>query len=91
VLAAAAITVALVASTAYASGVIDGSRNPNHIPGESLDSGLGNLPPTYTAKEFDKSRDSGLRDNKVQGEKIDSGLGSVTREELSKIIASAQK
>lgn len=56
------------ASVAYAGGVVDGTRNRNHVPGESLDSGLGELGSTYTASEYV---------NHVPGEKIDSGLGEL--------------
>jgi hypothetical protein len=87
VLAAVAMTVALFASTAIAAGVIDGSLNPNHVPGESLDSGLGELSQTYTAKEFDKSR-AGEKSH-VDGEKIDSGLGDVSSEEIARIVTAA--
>jgi hypothetical protein len=40
------------------------------IPGESLDSGLGELSPTYTAAEFN-------RQGWVRGESLDSGLGDL--------------
>lgn len=56
------------ASIAYAGGVVDGTKNPYHVPGESLDSGLGELAPTYTAAEYTYH---------VAGEKLDSGLGEL--------------
>ena len=56
------------ASMAYAGGVVDGMTNPNHVPGESLDSGLGELRSTYTASEYV---------NHVPGEKLDNGLGEL--------------
>ena len=40
------------------------------VLGESLDSGLGDLPPTYTAAEFN-------RPGWVRGESMDSGLGEL--------------
>ena len=40
------------------------------VVGESLDNGLGNLPPTYTAAEFN-------RPGWVRGESLDSGLGEL--------------
>jgi hypothetical protein len=49
--------------------------------GESLDSGLGNLPATYKGDEFMK-RPAGY----VAGEKQDSGLGTVSQEELQRIV-----
>ena len=57
------------ASIAYAGGVVDGTKNPNHVPGESLDSGLGELASNYDAREYDVTR--------VAGEKLDSGLGQL--------------
>lgn len=59
------------ASIAYAGGVVDGSKNPYHVPGESLDSGLGELPATYTAAEYNSTYH-------VAGEKLDSGLGELS-------------
>ena len=54
--------------------------------GESLDSGLGNLPATYKADEFMKRPAS-----HVAGEKLDSGLGSVSQEELLRIVGAYQQ
>jgi len=59
-----------LASTALAGGVVNGSQNLNHVPGESLDSGLGELPVNYDGWEYDASRH-------VLGEKLDSGLGEL--------------
>lgn len=59
-----------LASTAFAGGVVNGSQNANHVPGESLDSGLGQLPANYDGAEYDVSRH-------VIGEKLDSGLGEL--------------
>ena len=50
--------------------------------GESLDSGLGALPATYTGEEFMK-----LPASHVPGEKLDSGLDRVTQEEVQRIVA----
>ena len=41
------------------------------VPGESLDNGLGKLPASYTAAEFN-------RPGWVAGESIDTGLGELT-------------
>jgi hypothetical protein len=54
--------------------------------GESLDSGLGNLPATYKGDEFMKRPVS-----HVAGEKIDSGLGSVSEQELQRIVSTYQQ
>ncbi|HEX6157803.1 MAG TPA: hypothetical protein VFZ54_17390 [Burkholderiales bacterium] len=40
------------------------------VVGESLDNGLGNLPPTYTASEY-------MYAGWVRGESLDSGLGEL--------------
>ena len=59
----------LHAAVAFGTGpVSDAARNPYHVPGESLDSGLGKLPANYTAAEFQ---------SKVIGESLDSGLGDL--------------
>ncbi|HEX6689785.1 MAG TPA: hypothetical protein VF110_01400 [Burkholderiales bacterium] len=52
------------------------------VRGESLDSGLGALPSSYTGKEFMQ-----LSASHVAGEKQDSGLGSVSQEELRRIVS----
>ncbi len=49
----------------------DAMDNSFQVRGESLDSGLGDLSPAYTAAEFQK----GYR---VAGEKQDSGLGDLS-------------
>lgn len=41
-----------------------------HVPGESLDSGLGELSSSYTGREYVKTH--------VYGEKLDSGLGMLS-------------
>lgn len=63
-----AATALASASVCYGAGVVDGATNSNHVPGESLDSGLGDLPSTYAASEYL---------NHVPGEKLDSGLGDL--------------
>jgi hypothetical protein len=54
-------------SADMATDVID---NPFQVLGESLDSGLGELSPAYTAAEFQKNY-------QVAGESLDSGLGDL--------------
>jgi hypothetical protein len=49
----------------------DAMDNSFRVLGESLDSGLGDLPSTYTAAEFQ-------RGYRVAGEKQDSGLGKLS-------------
>ena len=56
------------------------------VAGESLDSGLGALPATYTGREFMK-----LSPSYVAGEKQDSGLGSVSQEELRRIVSAYEQ
>jgi hypothetical protein len=63
-----------------ASGAL-GSES-DRVVGESLDSGLGSLPATYTGAEFMK-----WHTGHIAGEKLDSGLGNVTDEELRRIVA----
>jgi len=59
----------LHAPAAYSVGPdSDAARNPYHVPGESLDSGLGELPSDYTGAEFQR---------RIFGEKLDSGLGEL--------------
>jgi len=50
------------------------SAGPNMVRGEKLDSGLGNLSPSYTAAEFQRPA-VGYR---VLGESLDSGLGDLS-------------
>jgi len=78
----ARIALVLLAA-AFVAGASAGS--PRGVPGEKLDSGLGELPPyaewaahpvlvRYTASELEAAR----RDpHHVVGEKIDSGLGEI--------------
>lgn len=73
---AASLAVAVVLCASAASG------EESRVLGESLDSGLGGLPATYTGAEFMKRSAS-----HVVGEKLDSGLGSVSQEELLRIVA----
>jgi hypothetical protein len=58
------------------------ASNALAVVGESLDSGLGALPSSYTGKEFMQ-----LSASHVAGEKQDSGLGSVSQEELRRIVS----
>ena len=61
----------LYAAVAFGTGpASDAARNPHHVQGESLDSGLGNLAADYTAAEFQ-------RGYQLAGEKQDSGLGDL--------------
>jgi len=48
----------------------DSFDNSFQVLGESLDSGLGDLSPSYTAAEFQRHR--------VAGESLDSGLGDLS-------------
>ena len=52
-----------------ADAASDAMDNPFQVLGESLDSGLGDLSPSYTAAEFQRVR--------VAGESLDSGLGDL--------------
>jgi hypothetical protein len=52
------------------------SASPNSVPGEKLDSGLGDLSSSYTAAEFQQS--AVTRSHAVPGEKLDSGLGDLS-------------
>jgi hypothetical protein len=85
----------LFASVAFSQGVIDGARNPYHVPGEKLDSGLGYQVAgekldsglgSLTRKDMEKwlqvtPTSAGYH---VPGEKLDSGLGSLTRKDMEK-------
>lgn len=57
--------------------------NRNHVPGEKLDSGLGNLPPEWPAgtQQSATLREPGGSPTqtgyRVPGEKLDSGLGEL--------------
>ncbi len=53
-----------------ADAASDAMDNSFQVLGESLDSGLGDLSPSYTAAEFQRYR--------VAGEKRDSGLGDLS-------------
>ena len=52
-----------------ADAASDAMDNSFQVLGESLDSGLGDLSPSYTAAEFQRVR--------VAGESLDSGLGAL--------------
>ena len=60
---------AVVATVAMLHAPVVFSTNPHHVPGESLDSGLGQLPADYTAAEYQY---------RVPGESLDSGLGELS-------------
>jgi hypothetical protein len=77
---------AILSTTAVLCTSAAFGEQPTRLPGESLDSGLGNLPATYKADEFMK-RPAGH----VAGEKLDSGLGSVSNEELLRIVSAYQQ
>jgi len=53
-----------------ADAASDAMDNSFQVLGESLDSGLGDLSPSYTAAEFQRYR--------VAGESLDSGLGNLS-------------
>ena len=53
-----------------ADAASDAMDNSFQVLGESLDSGLGDLSPSYTAAEFQRYR--------VAGESLDSGLGDLS-------------
>ena len=75
------IVKAAAAALVFASCALAGT-SPDQVSGESLDSGLGALPSSYTAKEFMK-----LSEHYVAGEKQDSGLGNGSKEEIRRIVA----
>ena len=58
----------VVAAVAMLHAPVAFSANPNHVPGESLDSGLGRLAADYAAAEYQY---------RVIGESQDSGLGEL--------------
>ncbi len=53
-----------------AEAASDAMENSFQVLGESIDSGLGDLSPSYTAAEFQRYR--------VAGESLDSGLGDLS-------------
>jgi hypothetical protein len=67
----AAASLAL-APLSFAETVIDGTRNLNHVAGEKLDSGLGELSSVYDAADYNVPH--------VAGEKLDSGLGQLSED-----------
>jgi hypothetical protein len=67
----AAASLAL-APISFAETVTDGSHNRNHVAGEKLDSGLGDLRSDYDAAEYNVTH--------VAGEKLDSGLGELSQD-----------
>lgn len=71
----AAASLAL-APISFAGIVSDGTQNLNHVSGEKLDSGLGELASDYDAAEYN--------DAHVAGEKLDNGLGSLSQADVLK-------
>ena len=69
VLTLASMVATLFSPAAFSVGV-DFMDNSFQVLGESLDSGLGDLSPSYTAAEFQRYR--------VAGESLDSGLGHLS-------------
>jgi len=59
------MTVIQLASTALPAE-LPMAADPNHVLGESLDNGLGELPRSYTAREFDKSRAGKRRSSRAR-------------------------
>jgi len=71
VLALASIGAMLFASTAFGIDPLpDALDSPFYVVGESQDSGLGDLPVSYAAVEFQRYH--------VAGESLDSGLGNLS-------------
>ena len=64
------IAVAVAAALMIPAAIGQGSSADGRVLGESLDSGLGNLPATYKAAEF-------MPAGWVRGESMDSGLGNL--------------
>ena len=67
---AAVAAATLMMSTAFGQDAAADLAATISIPGESLDSGLGQLSPTYTAAEYNMQ-------GWVRGESMDSGLGEL--------------
>jgi hypothetical protein len=64
-----AATIALMfAAPVMADGIVPPTKY--HVPGESLDNGLGELSKSYTGREYVKTH--------VAGEKLDNGLGMLS-------------
>ncbi|TMH52380.1 MAG: hypothetical protein E6H62_12485 [Betaproteobacteria bacterium] len=70
VLTLASMVAMLFSPAVFSAAASDAMDNPFQVLGESLDSGLGDLSPSYTAAEFQRVR--------VAGEKRDSGLGDLS-------------
>jgi hypothetical protein len=77
--------IALLMAVFFASAPLAGS---NGVLGEKLDSGLGELAPGYTAKEFMPTSSGETR---VLGEKLDSGLGELTREDIARVLTASNR
>ena len=71
VLILASMVAMLFSPAVFSAGTAsDAMDNSFQVLGESLDSGLGDLSPSYTAAEFQRYR--------VAGESLDSGLGDLS-------------
>jgi hypothetical protein len=81
----ATIIAMLLVPAAFAGGVNNGAQNPNHVQGEKLDSGLGEL------GEFNHYCDPEFIGNALLGEKLDSGLGELTQAEIDQVVAVYQR
>ena len=74
---------ALSASVSVADTAAGKALDANHVVGEKLDSGLGELGPNYTGRDLlgANQRDAGgvpaQVSDRVVGEKLDSGLGEL--------------
>ena len=62
---------------AMASSAAVEARNPNQVPGEKLDSGLGELPHYRDWGRYAGTSNLVAHVNHVPGEKLDSGLGEL--------------
>ncbi len=68
----------VLAPVSHAGTPFEATENPNHVPGEKLDSGLGELSQGYDAAEYN--------DVHVAGEKLDSGLGALSQADVLKYV-----
>jgi hypothetical protein len=79
-----AVTIAMLfVPVAFADEASNGALNPNHVQGEKLDSGLGEIAAHYCDPEF--------IGNSVLGEKLDSGLGELTQEEIDRVVEASRQ
>ncbi len=83
--------VVLFAPLAFGGDATDGMRNIHQVAGEKIDSGLGDLSPSFTGAEFMKTAPGAVsNETRIAGEKLDCGLASVTNEEVLRIVAAYQ-